>query len=76
MGIVMGVMAVFMVVGFLGFGHHLGMTGGHGKEGHKNEAIIQDRDKEAPFQDCPVTDERKNGNAEKKWNLKNEEGTV
>ena len=66
MGVVMGVMVVLMVVGFLGFGRHQGMMGEHGKEGHKNEAVIHVQDKEAPCQDCPVPDEKKNEGLEKK----------
>lgn len=66
MGVVMGIMIVFMVVGFLGFGHHQGMMGEHGKEGHKNETVIHDQDKEVPCQDCPVVDEKKNEDPEKK----------
>lgn len=50
MSVVMGVMVVLMIVGFLGFGHHHGMMGGH--------------DKEAPRPDCPVESnpEREDGN--------------
>lgn len=64
MSVVMGVMVVLMIVGFLGFGHHHGMMGGHDKEDHKEESVIHDHNKEAPCPDCPVESnpKRENGN--------------
>ena len=61
MSTTMAIMMVLMLVGFLGFGHHHGMTGGHDKEDHKEESVIQDdHGKETPCPDCPVEPE-KNG---------------
>lgn len=63
MGVVMGVMVIFMVVGSLGFGHHHWMTGGHGAEGHSEVTAGKEQVKDEPCEDCSVKarDELKNG---------------
>ncbi|MBI5588117.1 MAG: hypothetical protein HY889_07105 [Deltaproteobacteria bacterium] len=71
MGVVMGVMIIIMAVGFLGFGHHHNMMGGHGKEEQKNESTIHDHNKEAPCPDCPQEPEKKNADDESKTNDQN-----
>ncbi|MBI5328044.1 MAG: hypothetical protein HZB80_07125 [Deltaproteobacteria bacterium] len=53
MSIVMGVMIVFMVAGFFGFGMHHSMMGGRGKEEQKQEKVLHEHDKEML---CPEVD--------------------
>lgn len=57
MSVVMGVMVVLMVVGFLGFGHHHGMMGGHDKENQKKESVMRDYDRGSPCSECPTETE-------------------
>ena len=71
MGVVMGVMIIAMVVGFLGFGHHHSLMGGHEKEGNKTETVVHDQDKEAPCPDCPQEPQRMNADDEPKTNDQN-----
>lgn len=56
---IMGVMMVLMVVVLLGSGHHPTM-GGHGKEGRKEESVMDNRDKK-PCPQCPVEQKTENG---------------
>ena len=57
MSTVVVIMMVFMVVGFIGLGHHHDMMGGHDKEMHKEESVIPDHDHVAPSHEVPVESE-------------------
>lgn len=50
---IIGVMVAIMIIGFLGFGNHHGMMGGHGKEEQKQEKVLHEHGKDAP---CPEID--------------------
>ncbi|MBI3752588.1 MAG: hypothetical protein HY266_00895 [Deltaproteobacteria bacterium] len=47
MGIVMGVMAAIMIIGFLGFGNHHGMMEGREKEEQKQEKVLHESGKDS-----------------------------
>ena len=59
MSAMIGVMAVLMIVVLLGSGHHP-MMGGHGKEGRKEESVMDNHDKK-PCPQCPVEKKTENG---------------
>ncbi len=61
MSTVMVVMIIVMVVGFLGFGHHRGMMGGHDKEKQKEESVVHEHTGKASCPDCPVEPELEKG---------------
>lgn len=71
MEIVMGVMMAVMIIGFVVFGHHQGMMGGHDKDKQKEEQVIKDNDHKKS--DCKVTGEGQEDSATDKDNINCEE---